>query len=106
MLRDGVHVQNAVTGESGLLSQMKQGSVLVDTSSSEPELTRDTAKRLNESSISMIDAATSGARWGAESAELVFMAGGVKQVLQRVQPLLDLMAKQTFHSGPVVPATQ
>jgi len=100
MLPDGKQVQNVVFAESGLLSQLQQGSVLVDTSSSEPDLTRDTAARLQESNISMIDAATSGARWGAESAELVFMAGGDKQVLQRVQPLLDLMGKQTFHLGP------
>src|SRR6185503_16656675 len=50
---------------------------------------------------SMVDAPVSGAQWGAEAAELVFMVGGAPADVQRVRPLLDAMGKQVFHLGPL-----
>jgi 3-hydroxyisobutyrate dehydrogenase-like beta-hydroxyacid dehydrogenase len=60
----------------GLINGLKRGSLLVDTSSCEPWLTRQTAAALAESGIGMLDAPVSGAQWGAQAAELVFMVGG------------------------------
>jgi 3-hydroxyisobutyrate dehydrogenase len=49
----------------------------------------------------MIDAPVSGAVWGAEAGELVFMVGGALADVQRARPLLDSMGKQVFHLGPL-----
>jgi 3-hydroxyisobutyrate dehydrogenase-like beta-hydroxyacid dehydrogenase len=47
----------------------------------------------------MVDAPVSGAQWGAQAAELVFMAGGDGKDLERVRPLLDRMGHSVFHLG-------
>jgi 3-hydroxyisobutyrate dehydrogenase len=99
MLPNGHVVQQVVFGPQGLSLGIRKGSLLVDTSSSEPWLTCETAKRLMEQGVSMIDAPVSGAQWGAEAANLVFMVGGKTLDLERVRPLLNCMGKSIFHLG-------
>ncbi len=100
MLPNGDVVQRVVFGDNGLAAGLKRGALLLDTSSSEPWLTRQTASRLNEQGVTMLDAPVSGAQWGAEAANLVFMVGGSAADLERVRPLLDCMGKSIFHLGP------
>lgn len=99
MLPDGRTVQQVALGPEGLAEGLAPGSLLLDTSSSEPWLTQQTARELARQGVAMVDAPVSGARWGAEAAELVFMLGGRKADVRRVQPLLDCMGRQSFHLG-------
>jgi len=105
MLPHGQVVQSVALGIDhpgfGLINGLKSGGLLVDTSSCEPWLTRQTAQALAERGIGMIDAPVSGAQWGAQAAELVFMVGGATSDLARVRPLLDVMGKSVFHLGDV-----
>jgi len=101
MLPNGNVVQEVVFGEHGLASGFKAGAMLLDTSSSEPWLTKETANRLAEQGVSMVDAPVSGAQWGAQEAKLVFMAGGSAADIERVRPLLDRMGNMVFHLGPL-----
>ncbi len=105
MLPHGQVVQSVALGIDhpgfGLINGLKSGGLLVDTSSCEPWLTRQTAQALAERGIGMIDAPVSGAQWGAQAAELVFMVGGATSDLARVRPLLDVMGKSVFHLGEV-----
>ena len=101
MLPDGNFVRDVALGESGLIHGLQPGALLLDTSSSQPWITVETAAALAAKGIAMVDAPVSGARWGAEAAELVFMAGGAKADFERVLPLLQVMGKQWFHLGPV-----
>lgn len=100
MLPNGEVVQRVVFGEDGLAAGFKSGGLLLDTSSSEPWLTTQTATRLAEQDVAMVDAPVSGAQWGAEEANLVFMVGGSSGDLQRVRPVLECMGKSIFHLGP------
>ena len=54
----------------------------------------------------MVDAPVSGAQWGAQEAELVFMVGGIGADVARVRPLLDLMGRAVFHRRAWAPATR
>lgn len=99
MLPNGQVVQQVALGEQGLLQAMKRGALLLDTSSSEPWLTRQTAAALAAHGVAMVDAPVSGAQWGAEAAELVFMVGGSAADVQRVQPLLQCMGRAVHHVG-------
>jgi 3-hydroxyisobutyrate dehydrogenase len=101
MLPNGRVVRDCVLAADGIGAGLKPGALLVDTSSSEPWLTRETAAALAARGAAMIDAPVSGAQWGAEAAELVFMVGGTSADVQRVRPLLDAMGKQVFHLGPL-----
>ena len=86
-------------GDQGLLHGFAPGALLLDTSSSEPWLTEGTAEALAGRGVAMVDAPVSGAEWGAQAAELVFMVGGAAADLERVRPLLAAMGKAVFHVG-------
>jgi len=99
MLPNGQVVQQVALGEQGLVHGLKRGALLLDTSSAEPWLTQQTAAALAERGVAMVDAPVSGAQWGAEAAELVFMVGGSAADVQRVQPLLQRMGRAVHHVG-------
>jgi 3-hydroxyisobutyrate dehydrogenase len=101
MLPNGRVVRDVVLGDGGVAAALSRGSLLVDTSSSEPWLTRETAAALHARGVAMVDAPVSGAQWGAEAGELVFMVGGDAADVQRVRPLLLAMGHEVFHLGPL-----
>ena len=101
MLPDGQVVQQVAFGAGGLVEGLQPGTLLLDTSSAEPWLTRDTGARLADRGASMVDAPVSGAAWGAEAAELVFMVGGADADIARVRPVLETMGRAVHHLGPL-----
>lgn len=101
MLPSGESVREVALGPDGLVEDLAPGSLLLDTSSCEPWLTVQTAAALAEAGVGMVDAPVSGARAGAEGAELVFMVGGEAENVARITPLLELLGKRHFHLGPV-----
>ncbi len=101
MLPDGEQVRQVALGPNGLVETLATGSLLVDCSSAQPWLTRSTAAALAERGIGMVDAPVSGAQWGAEAAELVFMVGGADDDVARVRPILDVLGRAVFHVGPL-----
>ncbi|MCK9513015.1 MAG: NAD(P)-dependent oxidoreductase [Pigmentiphaga sp.] len=101
MLPNGEVVQQVLNGDDGILAGLRRGSLLLDTSSSEPWLTQRSHEQLQAAGASLVDAPVSGAQWGAEAAELVFMVGGGDADVERVRPLLDRMGRAVFHLGGV-----
>jgi len=99
MLPNGEVVRQVALGEHGLVHGLQPGTLLLDTSSAEPWLTRQTAAALAAHGATMVDAPVSGAAWGAQAAELVFMVGGSVDDVARVRPLLDVMGKAVHHLG-------
>jgi 3-hydroxyisobutyrate dehydrogenase len=99
MLPNGKVVQDVALGANGLIHGMKPGTLLLDTSSAEPWITKATAQALSEKGIAMIDAAVSGAQWGAQEAKLVFMVGAEAADLAKVRPLLEVMGHKIHHLG-------
>ncbi|MEX0589939.1 MAG: NAD(P)-dependent oxidoreductase [Xanthobacteraceae bacterium] len=101
MLPNGNVVREVVFGADGLAQGFKPGSLLLDTSSAEPWISREIAERLAKQNVEMVDAPVSGAEEGARTATLVFMCGGHEAGIQRARPLLELMGKHIFHVGPI-----
>lgn len=101
MLPNGQVVDEVAFGENGLAAGFRRGSLLLDTSSSEPWLTEQTGRKLAERGVAMVDAPVSGAQWGALEANLVFMVGGASADVERVAPLLDRMGRKAFRLGPL-----
>lgn len=101
MLPSGEYVREVALGEHGLLDGFAPDALLIDTSSSEPELTAETAAALRARGVDTVDAPVSGAEWGAKRAELVFMVGGNPASVERARPLFDVMGRRVFHLGGV-----
>ncbi len=103
MLPNGEVVRQVTLGEpglsNGLVHGIQPGALLIDCSSAEPWLTEQTANALSERGAAMVDAPVSGAAWGAEAAELVFMVGGEAADVARAQPLLACMGRAQHHLG-------
>ncbi len=100
MLPDGKQVQAVALGPEGLAEGFSGGELLLDTSSSEPWLTLETAGALRLRNVDVVDAPTSGAEFGAIAASLIFMVGGEKAAVARASEVLEIMGKQIFHLGP------
>jgi 3-hydroxyisobutyrate dehydrogenase len=101
MLPSGEYVREVALGEAGLIEGFRSGGLLLDTSSSEPWITLETARALALKGVDMVDAPVSGALAGAQAAELVFMVGGEEGPVSRILPLLHVMGKKLFHLGPL-----
>ncbi len=100
MLPTGANVRDAVLGDGGIASGMKQGSIILDMSSSEPTGTVELAKELEARGLHLVDAPVSGGVPGAEKATLALMTGGDDETVARVEKVLDAMGN-IFRTGPV-----
>jgi 3-hydroxyisobutyrate dehydrogenase len=101
MVPDGRVVQSIALDRDGLRETMRPGTLLLDTSSSQPALTLETAAALAAGGVTMVDAPVSGAQWGAQAADLVFMVGGSLEDVTRVRPLLEVLGRAVHHVGPL-----
>ncbi|MBK0326610.1 NAD(P)-dependent oxidoreductase [Rhodobacteraceae bacterium F11138] len=100
-LTDTSVVQDAVFGDNGVAAGARDGAVLVDFSSIQPEATRDMAQRLKtETGMSWIDAPVSGGVPGAEAGTLAIMAGGEQAAFDKVHDVVLAMAARFTLMGP------
>lgn len=91
----------SVAGDDDFLAALDPGSIVVDLSSISPETTRTLASRAAEASgASWIDAPVSGGVPGAETGDLVIMAGGDPKALERAREVLAPLSKRITHMGP------
>ncbi|MDZ4165989.1 MAG: NAD(P)-dependent oxidoreductase [Smithellaceae bacterium] len=93
-------VEEVVLGSRGIVEGAGPGVIVVDMSTISPSATRMMAARLAESGIEMLDAPVSGGEIGARDATLSIMAGGEKEVFDRVLPLFSCLGKKIVHIGP------
>ena len=101
MLPGPPEVEEAVTGETGLLEGAAEGSLIVDMSTSSPALARELARTARERGVGMLDAPVSGGDVGATEGTLSIMVGGEEQDFERAKPLFEALGKTVTHLGPV-----
>lgn len=100
IVSDPPALEEVLWGKQGALSALKKGSVLIDSSTVSPALARRVSKACADQSVDFLDAPVTGGTWGAEKGELIFMIGGKKEVLDRVEPVLQAVGKRFFLLGP------
>lgn len=90
----------AVIEASGLLDSDLPRRVVIDTSTSEPGVTRKVAADLAARGHGFLDAPVSGGPAGAASGNLSFMIGGDEVDFVAAQDQLTAMAAKVLHVGP------
>jgi 2-hydroxy-3-oxopropionate reductase len=100
MLPNSPHVETVLFGENGLLGGMKPGGIIVDMSTIAPGSAQNFARKAAERQITILDAPVSGGTVGAQAGTLAIMAGGPRETLERVMPILETMGKTIVHVGP------
>jgi len=94
-------VNDVVCGPEGLIHVMKAGTAVIDTSTTEPTVSRAMAKALAAKGIDFLDAPVSGGEGGARDAALAFMVGGDEAVFEKYTPVLQVMAKSVVRVGDI-----
>jgi 3-hydroxyisobutyrate dehydrogenase-like beta-hydroxyacid dehydrogenase len=98
-LPDSAAVEQVVFGEGGLLASMRPGQVVVDLSTSAPGSSVRIHAALAERDVDFLDAGISGGAAAAEEGTLTIMAGGSKQALGAVAPILATFSARIYHMG-------
>jgi len=84
-----------------LLPSLREGTLFIDATSGDPNVSRKTAARLAERGVAFVDAPVTGATVGAENATLTIMIGGTPEDFARARDVLRLNGKTIIHVGPV-----
>jgi len=99
MLPGPPEVEEVVAGEGGLLEGARDGSLIVDMSTSSPVLARRLAHAARERGVGMLDAPVSGGDIGARDGTLSIMVGGEDDDFERARFLFQVMGKTVVHVG-------
>ena len=94
-------VEQVAAGDRGLAEGLRRGAVYVDLSTGSPSVVRAVAERIEAAGAHMIDAPVSGGPQGAEAGTLSVMAGGDREVFERVRPVLDTIGASVTYIGPI-----
>ena len=92
-------VEEVINGNDGMLKNLKEGTIIIDHSTTSSELPIKMNKLLNPLNIKFIDAPISGGQAGAESGQLSVMAGGDKQSFDKVKEIINVYSKFTKYMG-------
>lgn len=84
-----------------LAGHLAPGTLWIDATSGDPNVSRETAKRLEALGLDFVDAPVTGAIVGAENATLTIMVGGTAAAFDRSKEILRLNGKTIIHVGPV-----
>ncbi len=74
--------------------------IIIDTSTSEPDVSRALAQKLGSAGHGFLDAPVSGGPAGAASGNLAMMIGGSDEDVALARPVIEAMAAKVLHVGP------
>jgi 3-hydroxyisobutyrate dehydrogenase len=80
---------------------LRKGTLFIDATSGDPNVSRETASRLAAAGVDFVDAPVTGAIVGAENATLTIMIGGPADAFERAKEVLRLCGKTIIHVGEV-----
>lgn len=92
-------VREVYLGEGGILQSVKEGSIVVDMTTTEPSLAEEIYAEARKKKVSAIDAPVSGGDVGAKNGTLSIMVGGEEEAVATVMPLFEIMGKNIVHQG-------
>jgi 3-hydroxyisobutyrate dehydrogenase-like beta-hydroxyacid dehydrogenase len=98
-LADDDAVSTTYERDDGLVAGLRNGAVVVETSTVDPETVRRLGPLVEAQGATLLDAPVSGSVPVVERGELTFMVGGSAASLDQVRPILDVLARQVFHVG-------
>jgi 2-hydroxy-3-oxopropionate reductase len=101
MLPGPPQVEEVVAGDGGLLEGAREGSLIIDMSTSSPILAQELARAARNKAVGMLDAPVSGGDVGARDGTLSIMVGGEEDDFERARPLFRVLGETVVHVGGV-----
>lgn len=93
-------VEAAVFGPSGVAEGAREGTLIIDMSSIDPEATKALAAKATEHGLRWVDSPLSGGAPKALVGELTLMAGGEEADVAEAHKVLSHVATNYTHMGP------
>lgn len=93
------HVETVCLGEQGIIHYGKPGLIVIDTTTSTPEVSRKVAAQLKEKGIGFVDAPVSGGPAGAASGTMSMVIGADEDQLVKIMPVLQAISTAQVHVG-------
>jgi 3-hydroxyisobutyrate dehydrogenase-like beta-hydroxyacid dehydrogenase len=88
-------------GPAGLVTHFQPRALYIDHTTNAPSLARRVHAELAAKNVAMLDAPVSGGMEGAQTRDLLVMAGGDNAAFERARPLLEAIAKRIIHTGGI-----
>ena len=93
-------VESVLLGENGVVDGIAPGTMVIDMTTSSPELAARIEFKMMEQKARSMDAPVSGGDRGARDATLAIMCGGERKNFDQVLPLLQVLGKEIAWFGP------
>jgi 3-hydroxyisobutyrate dehydrogenase len=94
-------MERVCLGPGGLVEHLRPGALYIDHTTNAPALVRRVHTLLAAKDVMMLDAPVSGGMEGAQTRDLLVMAGGDTAAFERARPILDAIAKRVMHTGGI-----
>jgi 3-hydroxyisobutyrate dehydrogenase len=92
-------VRAVVLGQDGVLASAKEGTIVVDLTTSEPSLAVEIHDAAAAGGVAALDAPVSGGDVGARNGTLSVMVGGEEAAFEMVRPLLEAFGQTVIRQG-------
>ncbi len=99
MVSNDAAIEDIYYGADGIISALKPGTTVIDSSTISPELSRRLAASVSDKFSDFIDAPVTGSKPAAIDGSLLFMAGGDEQVVAANRELLLTMGREVIYMG-------
>jgi 3-hydroxyisobutyrate dehydrogenase-like beta-hydroxyacid dehydrogenase len=96
---DTAAVERVLFADDGAEQSLREGAIVVDSSTISPTATLRFAERVNARGVHWVDAPVTGSKIGAENGQLIFIVGGAQEPVEYLDPLFKAMGKQVIHIG-------
>lgn len=92
-------VEDVYFGKDGIIENVKAGTILIDFTTSNPDLSKKIYQQCKEKNINSLDAPVSGGDIGAQNGTLSIMVGGDKDCFEQVLPVLNVLGTNINYTG-------
>jgi 3-hydroxyisobutyrate dehydrogenase len=101
MVDTTAQAEEVIVGPGGFIETAQSGDVIISMSTIDPMALRRMHERLGAKGVGLIDAPVSGLEKGAKEGTLRAFVGGDADVLDKARPVLETMASEIIHFGPI-----
>ena len=99
ILTDDHAVEQVFVGDQGLLSASVNGKLFVEMSTIRTKTIHTLCPLVEQSGARLLDAPVSGTLEPARQGQLLILAGGAADDLERARPALEILGRRIFHMG-------
>lgn len=92
-------VNNVVKNTLRLFDNGRKGTIVIDTSTPDPEMSAELAAQLRQKGIEMLDATISGTSEMFAEKDAIFLVGGNEEVFKECEPIFSAASKEAFLMG-------